>query len=347
MTAAEGLLVDLVSLPSLSGDEAQAAALLAGRLGDFGWEAVDIDRIGNVVATRGRGERELLLVGHIDTVPGGPPVRLDGDLLWGRGSVDAKGPLCALAAAGGALSLHEGWRVTLVAAVGEERDSRGMRHRLDLHAPDGCVIGEPSGTTGVTIAYRGRLLLQLSASDGGAHRSGDAGPLTAVVRSASALLGAVEERDDPSRLVIDRPSAAVASMAGAEGQGRSATIEVDVRLPLGGDVAVWLRELGAVVGEGVAVACLDAVAAHSVGRSDPLARSLAGAVREAGDRPALLVKGGTADFNLAASWKCPLAAYGPGDSRLDHTDEERLCLAEFRRSVTILKAGLERFLRCR
>ncbi|MDD4364193.1 MAG: M20/M25/M40 family metallo-hydrolase [Synergistales bacterium] len=343
MTAPERLLIDLVALASVSGDEARAAAFLARRLTDFGWSSVETDRVGNVIGRRGEGKRELLLVGHIDTVPGGPPFRLDGDLLWGRGAVDAKGPLCALVAAGGALPLPEGWRVTVVAAVGEERDSRGIRHRLDRHAPAGCVIGEPSGTTGVTIAYRGRLLLALSAADGGAHRSGDAGPLTATLLSAGSVIDRVMELDDPSRLVIDRPAAAVAAMAGEEREGRSARIEIDVRLPLGADVEAWRADLSSRVREGVAVDCLDAVAAHSVGRSDAMARALAAGVRACGDRPAFLVKGGTADFNLAAGWGCPLAAYGPGDSRLDHTDEERLSLAEFARSVAVLRAGLERF----
>ena len=41
----------------------------------------------------------IALVGHIDTVPGVIEVRRDGDLLHGRGAVDAKGPLAAAIAA--------------------------------------------------------------------------------------------------------------------------------------------------------------------------------------------------------------------------------------------------------
>ncbi|QTX32453.1 M20/M25/M40 family metallo-hydrolase [Aminithiophilus ramosus] len=346
MTPWGALLADLVATPGVSGHEEAAASLLSRRLPDLGWESVEIDGAGNVVGRRGRGERELLLVGHIDTVPGGPPFRIEGPILWGRGSVDAKGPLCALAAAGGALPLPPGWQVTLVAAVGEERDSRGMRYRLPLHAPAGCVVGEPSGTTGVTIAYRGRLLLELAASDGGAHRSGNSGPLTATVLAAAALIGRVRSLDDPSRLVVDRPSAAVAFMRGDEEAGRSASVEIDVRLPLGADPAAWEADLASVV-QNVEVRRLEAVAAHHVGRNDAMARALTSGVRTLGARPALLVKGGTADFNLAAAWNCPLAAYGPGDSRLDHSDEEHLSLDELDRSVAVLRAGLEVFLASR
>jgi LysW-gamma-L-lysine carboxypeptidase len=43
-------------------------------------------------------------------------------------------------------------------------------------------------------------------------------------------------------------------------------------------------------------------------------------------------------MNLAVpAWDCPAAAYGPGDSHLDHTDAESLEIEEFRRSVGVLE----------
>ena len=35
-------------------------------------------------------------------------------------------------------------------------------------------------------------------------------------------------------------------------------------------------------------------------------------------------------------WGCPILAYGPGDSSLDHTPEEHVVLAEWARGVTVL-----------
>jgi LysW-gamma-L-lysine carboxypeptidase len=40
-----------------------------------------------------------------------------------------------------------------------------------------------------------------------------------------------------------------------------------------------------------------------------------------------------------------MAAYGPGDSKLDHTDEERLSISEYLTSASILKDALEMFMR--
>jgi LysW-gamma-L-lysine carboxypeptidase len=70
-----------------------------------------------------------------------------------------------------------------------------------------------------------------------------------------------------------------------------------------------------------------------------VARAFRVAIRDAGGDPRLLRKTGTADVNLyAEAWDCPMATYGPGDSDLDHAPDERLSLAEFDRSVTVLES---------
>ena len=43
---------------------------------------------------------------------------------------------------------------------------------------------------------------------------------------------------------------------------------------------------------------------------------------------------------VAPVWRCPIAAYGPGDSALDHTPEERLGLDEFLVSVRVLAEAI-------
>ncbi|MBN1332231.1 MAG: M20/M25/M40 family metallo-hydrolase, partial [Synergistales bacterium] len=187
------LLVNLVGIQSVSGQEMECSKYLAEVLTHHGWDKVHIDEVGNVIASRGSGEKELLLLGHIDTVPGGPSMQLQEDTLWGRGSVDAKGPLAAFCVAGGMARLPEGWKITLVGAVCEETDSRGAYHRIPLHQPRACIIGEPSGMTGVTLGYRGHLRVLIHGEDGGAHRSGDAGPLTSCVRAVSSILALIED----------------------------------------------------------------------------------------------------------------------------------------------------------
>jgi len=333
------LLFDLVSTPGPSGQEAAAVQLFASRLPGLGWESVSVDEAGNVIAGRGSGPSEFLLLGHIDTVPGGPVVRIEGNTLWGRGSVDARGPLCAFAVAGGAAEIPPGWRLTLVAAVCEETDSRGARFRIPLHAPAACLVGEPSGTDGITLAYRGFLQLSLSAGDTGSHRSAGTSPITACLRAAADILGEVDRRDDPAKPVIERMGANVLSMSGSEEGSRTAEIQLDIRLPLGSlpeDVFRLCAEMAA--SRGASASLVSSVPAHATERTNPVIRALRVAIREQGLSPRLLAKGGTADFNYAGAWNCPMAAYGPGDSRLDHTNEERLDLDEYARSIRVLSA---------
>jgi LysW-gamma-L-lysine carboxypeptidase len=59
-----------------------------------------------------------------------------------------------------------------------------------------------------------------------------------------------------------------------------------------------------------------------------------------GQRAAFTVKTGTSDMNVGPVWQCPIVAYGPGDSTLDHTPNEQLDLDEYHRAIEVLTAVL-------
>ena len=98
--AAGQLLQDLVAIPGVTGEEGPAVRHLVEWMAANGYEEAFADDIGNAVGIVGSGERDLVLLGHVDTFPGELPVRRQGRLLYGRGTVDARGPLCAFAVAG-------------------------------------------------------------------------------------------------------------------------------------------------------------------------------------------------------------------------------------------------------
>ena len=95
----------LVSIRSLSGAESEASEFLVKWLGEHGLERCHVDEVGNAVGELGEPEaaKTVVLLGHIDTVPGDVAVERrsskEGEVLYGRGSVDAKGPLAAFCAA--------------------------------------------------------------------------------------------------------------------------------------------------------------------------------------------------------------------------------------------------------
>lgn len=332
------LLADLVAIRSETWREAPAARLLVESLPRFGWDGVHLDGTGNVVARRGKGEKELVLMTHIDTVPGGPELHITDEIIRGRGSVDAKGPCCAMAVAGGAAEVPEDWRITLVAAVGEEIDSRGARFRMPRHTPTACVIGEPTGSNGVALSYRGRILFRLQAEDEGAHRSGSPGPMTAVVSAAAEVI-------DITHKMGEGYSIAVQDMEGHEAGARSADMMIDLRTPMGADkddLELMLAETAAI--HGVRLSIIEYVPPYGVAKSDPVIRAFRNAMRESGIAPRILAKQGTCDMNVVSPWACSMGAYGPGDSRYDHSHNEQIPVSEFLKGVDVLKRALPRIM---
>ena len=130
------LLHSLLQIPSLSGQEAAASAFLAGWMAEHGMQAF-VDAAGNAVGildggagADGQAAQDIVLLGHIDTVGGDVPVRIEDGKLYGRGAVDAKGPLAAFAAAAAQVGPQPGWRIIVVGAVEEETaTSKGARLR--------------------------------------------------------------------------------------------------------------------------------------------------------------------------------------------------------------------------
>jgi len=340
LTESQRLLFDLVSIPSPSGEEAEAAA----RLVDF-FESHDrevwTDEVGNVHAP---ADDSVLLTSHIDTVPGDIPVEIretDGEpTLWGRGSVDATGPLAAMAVA----AVETG--VSFLGVVGEEVDSRGSRHVIesDRPEPDALVNGEPSGWTGITLGYRGLLAGTYVATSESGHTSR---PENNAIQDAMDWWQRVESEFEPDEYapVFERVTCKPTSFEGGssvDGLSVEATMGVQLRVPPEYTVDD-VREMADGQLDTGTVTWYDRVPPVMESPRTPVARAFRAAVREAGGDPRLLRKTGTADMNVFSSaWDCPMVTYGPGDSDLDHAPNEHLALAEYDRSVEVLTDACER-----
>ena len=276
-----------------------------------------------------------MLLSHIDTVPGGPKLFVNEERIEGRGSVDAKSPCCALAVGGGAVEVPRDWRITFVAAVGEEIDSRGARFRMPLHEPAALVVGEPTGSNGVALSYRGRILFSFVAEDSGAHRSGSPGPMSDTVLAAASMMQITENMGKGY-------SIAIMEMEGHEAGRRSASITMDLRTPIGAqqeELELMLNETAAAFGVGLNV--IEYVPPHEVHKSDPVIRAFRTAIRDVtGEPPRVLAKQGTCDFNVLSTWGCPMGAFGPGDSKYDHSSNEQIEIKEFLRGVEVVKGAL-------
>jgi LysW-gamma-L-lysine carboxypeptidase len=81
-------------------------------------------------------------------------------------------------------------------------------------------------------------------------------------------------------------------------------------------------------------------------RNNALVRSFLAGLRsvDASAQLGFVLKTGTSDMNVVApEWKCPIVAYGPGDSALDHTPNEHLPLDEYWKAVQVIEHMLIHF----
>ncbi len=347
MKAEYETLLELVRRYSPSGQEADAVRYLVRRMADLGFDRAWVDETGNAIGLLGEGPRQIVLLGHIDTVPGEIPVRVEEGLLHGRGSVDAKGPLAAFVDAAARLGRVAGWQFVVVGAVDEERESTGARALLDAFRPDFAVIGEPSGWQRLTLGYKGSARARLTLSRALTHT---AAAEENAAEAACALWAALQAW--AADFNADRPRAfdqLLLTLRGiaAEEQGFAtrAELQLQARLPLDLPPSAWydrLRALAARVGAEVEPLGFP-IPAWRGERRGPLPRAFLGAIRAAGGQPGFLLKTGTADVNLVApAWGCPALVYGPGDSALDHTPHEHLSLDEYARAVDVLVHALRR-----
>ncbi|HSV67709.1 MAG TPA: M20/M25/M40 family metallo-hydrolase [Mycobacteriales bacterium] len=341
---AEALLRGMVEIPSVSGAEREVAAYLAAALPDWGLRS-HLDEVGNVIGRRGDPAAPMIvLLGHLDTVPGDIPVRQEGSILHGRGTVDAKGPLATMVCAAAQADLH-GAQVVVAGVVGEETDGHGARHLSHCFDPDAAIIGEPNGWAGIGIGYKGRVTFDYAVRRPPSHTASDQEKASEV---AVGFWNRLQEHlasyapgpgYAPGQRAFDRPIATLGEMTGTI---ERADLAVSCRIPPGFDIPAFERFLAGAADGGV-VTVDDRTPAVLVPTGAVTVQALCAGVRAHGGRPKLKIKTGTADLNVVADrWAVPMAVYGPGDSRLDHTDHEHLDLDEYATAIGVLTDALER-----
>ena len=335
--AARDLLERVVATPSVTGEETACGEVLVDFFESHGREAW-LDAVGNV---RAPADDAALLTSHLDTVPGDIPVRVEdgeeGPELWGRGSVDAKGPLVAMAVA----AVRAG--VSFAGVVGEEVDSRGAHYLVENRAaPVAVVNGEPSGSDGITLGYRGLVAgTYVVTSESGHTSRPENNAIQDAIEWWSRVEALFEDEGEEWTPVFERVTPKPVEIEGGtsdDGLSVETTMEVQLRVPPS-HTCEEVRELADGQLDGGTVRWHDAVPPVMESPRTDVARAFRVAVREAGGDPRLLRKTGTADMNVfAEAWDCPkgVVTYGPGNSDLDHAPDEHLPLAEFDRATEVL-----------
>jgi LysW-gamma-L-lysine carboxypeptidase len=351
-------LIGLVSQYSPSGQERGAVKWLVARMKALGYTAAFVDGVGNAVGVMGDGPRQVVLLGHIDTVPGEIPVRVvppgldtaaknaaysTSGVLYGRGAVDAKGPLACFTDAVARVGAAEGWQFVVIGAVEEERDSDGARFVVDKYKPDFAIIGEPNRWDRVSLGYKGSAWAEITVKREQAHTaSGEQTAAEAAVEAWLAVKAFAESFNADRQRAFDKILPSLRDIeAGQDGFAQWARLSMGVRLPVEMNPEQWYAKLSEIVSDAEMVRVGYAVPAWGCEKNTPLVRAFLSGIRSQGGTPSFVYKTGTADLNIVAPvWKCPAVVYGPGDSALDHTPNEHISLDEYARAVDVLAAAL-------
>ena len=353
----------LVAIPSLSRQESAASAWLVEQMRGAGYDRAYVDEAGNAVGELGdaHASRTIVLLGHIDTVPGNIPVRIENDLLYGRGSVDAKGPLATFVAGaarfGSAAAKAAGLHVVVVGAVEEEAaTSKGARfiakrfNGTNAPAPGACIIGEPSHWNRITLGYKGRLLLDFTADQPMAHTAGpDASVASVVVDFWNWVTAHAAKANEGKDKVFDQLSPSLRRFITSANEEIHDVVDAQFawRLPVGFDAEQFMTELRTVA-SGFSRTTFDLKfrgyeKPWKGDRNNALVRSFLAGLRtvDASEKLGFVLKTGTSDMNVVGPvWHCPIVAYGPGDSSLDHTPNEHLSVDEYWKAVNVIEETL-------
>lgn len=351
----------ICDIPSVSGDERALADAVEAALRAL--PHLEVLRDGDAVLARtnlGRASR-VVIAGHLDTVPiqGNLPVELrqhpeDGEVLWGRGTVDMKG--------GVAVALH------LAATVTEpvvdvtyafydheevEADKNGLgriaHHHPDWLAADFAILGEPTagnveggcnGTMRLDVAITGRTAHSARAWRG--HNAiHDLAPVLAALaahESETVVVDSLAYREGLNAVGVSGgiagnmiPDAAVVTVNYRFAPSRSgADAEAYVRAVLAGALADL---------PGATITVTDVAEGARPGLDHPVAAEFVRAATAA-TGATVNPKYGWTDVARFSALGVPAVNFGPGDPNLAHADDER-CPTQ---QITLVAAALRAWL---
>jgi succinyl-diaminopimelate desuccinylase len=332
----------LVDIPSVSGAEAGIADAVQAALTEQGH--LEVVRNGDAVLARtdlGRPSR-VVLAGHLDTVPVNEnlPLRREGDVLHGLGTVDMKG--------GDAVFLHLAASVraprhdlTFVFYDCEEVEAvRNGLGRIQRELPewltgDLAIVGEPSNAV-IEAGCQGTMRVELRCTGRRAHTARAWKGANAIHALGEPLRRLAEYRPravDIDGLTYREGLQAVRISGGVAGNvvPDEAVLAVNFRFApdrTAEEAETHLQE----VFDGYDLSVVDLSPGALPGLSAPAAAEL---VRAAGGQVA--AKLGWTDVARFAALGLPAVNFGPGDPTLAHTREERVHAAEIRQVAGVLR----------
>ena len=356
----------IVASPSLSGEEGDVADLIVAEMKRLDFDEVATDEVGNIIGKiNGDGGPTVMLNGHMDIVDPGPAEgwphpaysgKVVGDELWGRGSVDMKGPVAAMiygAAQFKQLGIRPAGDVLMTVAVMEEIAGLGSQFLATHTSADVAIVGEPSRNE-LRLGHRGRIELQVKFAGRSAHASAPdlaINPHFAAAKFLQRLETLSLQSDPVLGPATIAPTLYLTDQVSANVIPSEVTIYLDWRNvptetpelalktlqdliePADGEATATVRvtEQPRTCYTGVTRDFASIFPPFATEPSSPLAIAAEKVIAESTGKPANpdVWQFATDGGHLALSG-IPIIGFGPGDDRLAHTNKERISISELK-----------------
>jgi len=361
-------LIDFIGINSVTYNEGEAVNWLAGKMKEFNFDEVRIDKVGNCLGRVGSGKTVLLYDSHIDTVEPGDPAEwgmedplkaiiTEDGCIKGRGACDDKGCLAATVFAGKAikaLGLEDDFTLWVSGSISEE-DVEGacvkaMTEECPDIKPDFILVAESSDNR-IMRGHKGRALIKITVPGKCAHASAAWRGDNALVK-ALPIIEAIDKfndfTEDPflgkGTIEVTNVSCKTPSLNTIPGE---AVITCDRRISCGESIEDLLNEVRPFFADipgvtadidtekiktytGYDITCVDYFPSWVVEEDHPYIQAGVAAFTDLFNKAPEVTKW---DFSTNATHLCgrmgiPSLGYGPGDSTLPHSSDDKVPVNE-------------------
>ncbi len=324
------------------------------------------DSFGNVKVVAGKGSPVLLLASHMDTIASELPFSEDAEFLHGRGAVDCRPSLLAMALATRRAVVKEFTGTIVFGGIAaEEISTDGIKVFLEgmVEKPDFAIFGEPTGAGKICIAYKGRVWLGLSAT----CKPGHVAAAWIHTNVIEAIIEFYQELEETLKAIAKgkeltpyfTPRATITTIHAGSIPNmlpEGATADVDVRFPPGIKKEKVIEAANRIkdglvkryktidADFSISIEVKSSIDAIRVAQDNAVCESLAACIESAGgEKPSFVKKTGTTFMNhIGSFFGCPVVTYGPGDPALEHTTGEKVAKKEFMQAIDVLEAFISR-----
>lgn len=357
---------------SPSGEEEEYAKFLGNYLNDHKFN-VRFDKVGNLIAKKGTGRPVLLLVSHLDTIPGELPIVLKDGKLYGRGAVDCKSSLAAIVYSICHFNFNQEnvGKIIFAGIVQEESSLIGIEEFLKSDVkPDYAIFGEPTKINQICIGYKGRLCVGFKVITETGHVASSWQYINAVeisleiwntIKGVCWKLNKIYALKSEKMKYFNRIIPNISIISGGHLTNcvpSECTIHIDIRFPPNINSHIILTEIrnGILdfkhvyenqlkkefqIQENIS----SLIEGFEIENDNLMIGALGWAIfNTIREKYTIIKKTGTTFINsIGIKYNVPSITYGPGDPRLEHTNNEFIDLKEFSECIEIYLKFFNKF----